>query len=195
VAGRFGPDYSKIFSGEVTMKILNLTRVAAATSIAGALVVAAIAYASGDKSESPQPVTAGVTDPSTLPVFEHARVVNATPEQLAALARSTNTSEYAAGQRAYIDADTKRLRPAFPEELAADAKAASAAAATEAAAPVVTVSETGATGVALDDSTMSYAVAHVEADGSVKQDCVENQPNEAAALRTAAASGADSHEK
>jgi hypothetical protein len=177
------------------MKISNLTRVAAATSIAGALVVAAIAYASGDKSTHQQPI-ASVTDPSTLPAFDHVRVVNATPEQLAALARSTNTSEYAAGQRAYVDAETKRLRPAFPEELAAEAKAASAAAAPEAAAPVVTTTESGATGVALDESYMSYAVARVEPDGSVKQDCVENQPNEAAALKTAAAvPGADSHEK
>jgi hypothetical protein len=178
------------------MKILNLTRAATAASIAGALVVAAIAYASGDKSTHPQPVTAGVTDPSTLPVLEHARVVNATPEQLAALARSADASEYVAGQRAYIDADTKRLRPAFPEELAAEAKAASATAAPEASAPVVTTTDTGATGVTLDESSMSYAVAHVEPDGSVKQDCVENQPNERAALKTAvAAPGVDSHEK
>ena len=77
-----------------------------------------------------------MTDPSTLPVLEHARVENATPEQLAALARSANTSEYAAGQRAYVRPETKQLRPAFPEELAAEAKAASAAVAAEAAAPV-----------------------------------------------------------
>jgi hypothetical protein len=178
------------------MKILNLTRVATATSIAGALVIAAIAFARGDESTNPQPVTAGITDPATLPVFEHARVVNATPEQLAALARSNNASEYVAGQRAYVDADTKQLRPATPEELAADAKAASEAGTPEATAPIVTVSETGATGVALDDSHMSYAVARIEPDGSVKQDCIENQPNEAAAIKTAAAApGADSHEK
>jgi hypothetical protein len=190
------PDSLNFYSGEVTMKISNLTRVAAATSIAGALVVAAIAYASGDKSTDHQPIAASVTDPSTLPAFEHVRVVNATPEQLAALARSTSTSEYVAGQRAYVDAETKRLRPAFPEELAAEAKAASAAAATEAAAPVVTTTETGATGVTLDESYMSYAVARVEPDGSVKQDCVENQPNGEAALKTAAAApGADSHAK
>ena len=102
------------------MKIFNITRVAAATSIAGALVVAAIAHSSGVNSNHQQPVAASVTDPSTLPVFEHVRVVNATPEQLAALARSANTSQYVAGQRAYVDAETKRLRPAFPEELAAE---------------------------------------------------------------------------
>ena len=129
-------------------------------------------------------------------MFENVRVVNATPEQMAALARSANASEYVAGQRAYIDAETKRLRPAFPEELAAEAKAASAAVASQAAAPIVTTTESGATGVALDDSHMSYAVARVEPDGSVKQDCLENQPNEAAALKTAAAAtGADRHEK
>jgi hypothetical protein len=178
------------------MKIFNITRVAAATSIAGALVVAAIAHSSGDNSAHQQPVTAGVTDPSTLPVFEHVRVVNATPEQLAALARSANTSQYVAGQRAYVDAATKQLRPAFPEELAAEAKAAAAEVAPETAAPVVTTTDSGATGMTLDDSYMSYAVAHKEPDGSVRQDCIENQPNEAAALQAvAAAPGVDSHEK
>jgi hypothetical protein len=178
------------------MKILNLTRVATATGIAGALVIAAIAFASGDESKNPLPVTAAVTDPATLPVFEHSRVVNATPEQLAALARSTHASQYAAGQRAYVDTVTGRLRPATPEDLAAEAQAASEAGTPEAAAPVETVNEDGATGATLDDSYMSYAVARVEPDGSVKQDCVENQPNEAAALKTAAAApGADSHEK
>ena len=178
------------------MKIFNITRVAAATSIAGALAIAAIAHSSGDNSTHQRPVTAGVTDPSTLPVFEHVRVVNATPEQLAALARSANTSQYVAGQRAYVDPETKRLRPAFPEELAAEAKAASAAVAPEATAPVETITESGATRVTLDDSYMSYAVARKEPNGSVKQDCVENQPSEAAALKAAAATpGVDSNEK
>jgi hypothetical protein len=187
---------SNFSQGKVTMKIFNITRVAAAASIAGALVVAAIAHSSGDNSTHQQPVTAGVTDPSTLPVFEHVRVVNATPEQLAALARSANTSEYAAGQRAYVDPETKQLRPAFPEELAAEAKAASAAGAAEAAAPVIKTTESGATGVTLDDSYMSYAVARKEPDGSIKQDCVENQPSDAAALKAAEATpGVDSHEK
>ena len=178
------------------MKTFNLTRIAAAASIAGALVVAAIAHSSAENSTQPQPATAGVTNPSSLPVFEHVRVVNATPEQLAALARGSDASGHVAGQRAYLDAETKRLRPAFPEELAAEAKAASAAVAPEAAAPVVTTTDSGATGVALDDSYMSYAVARKEPNGSVQQDCLENQPSEAAALKTAATvPGADSHEK
>jgi len=178
------------------MKSFNITRIAAATSIAGALVVAAIAHSSADNSIHQLPATAGVTDPSTLPVFEHVRVVNATPEQLAALARSANASQYAAGQRAYIDAETKQLRPAFPEELAAEAKAASAAVVAGAPALVVKTTESGATGITLDDSYMSYAVARQEPDGSIKQDCVENQPSEAVALKTAAAMpGVDSHEK
>ena len=98
---------------------------------------------------------------------------------------------------AYVDAETKQLRPAFPEELAAEAKAASAAVAAEGAAPpVIKTTESGATGVMLDDSYMSYAVAHKEPDGSIKQDCVENQPSEAAALKTAVtAPGVDNHEK
>jgi len=177
------------------MKIFNITRVATAASIAGALLVAAFAQSSADNSHQ-QTVATGMTDPSTLPVFEHVRVVNATPEQLAALAQTSGASEYVAGQRAYVDAETKKLRPAYPEELAAEAAAARAAGTPEAAAPVVTTTESGATGMTLDDSYMSYAVARKEPDGSVKQDCVENQPSEAAALNAAAATpGVDSHEK
>ena len=97
-------------------------------------------------------------------MFENVRVVNATPEQLAALASSANASENVAGQRAYLDAETKRLRLRF-RRMAAEAKAASAAAASQAAAPIVTTTESGATGVALDDSHMSYAVRRVEPDG------------------------------
>ena len=178
------------------MKIFNITRIATATGIAGALVVAAIAHSSGDNSIHQQPVTASVTNPSALPVFEHVRVVNATPEQLAALARPSAASEHVAGQRAYVDAATKQLRPAYPEELAAEAAAAPPAGTAQEAAPVVTTTESGATGLMLDDSYMSYAVAHKEPNGSIKQDCVENQPSEAEALKTAAASpGVDSHEK
>jgi hypothetical protein len=179
------------------MKKLNLTRFAMAASVAGALVVAAIGFASSARPDKAQRTAASFTDPATLPKFDHVVVVNGTPEQIAAAQRSAHTTEYVAGQRAYVDADTKRLRAAFPDELAAEAAAArSAAAASPAAAPEVIHSEDGATGMVLDESYMSYAVARVEPDGSVKQDCIENQPNEKAALSAAAAApGVDSHEK
>jgi hypothetical protein len=54
----------------------------------------------------------------------------------------------------------------------------------------------GATRVVLGESSMSYAVARIESDGSVKSDCVTDQPSEKAALSVAvAASGVDRHEK
>jgi hypothetical protein len=180
------------------MKILNITRVATAAGIAGALVVAAIAYASANKTPASQPITANVTDPATLLKFEHARVVNATPEELASLAReAASRPETSVGQRAYLDADTRQLRPAFPEELAAEAAAARIAAAAS-PAPVLheTTMANGVTRVVLDESSMSYAVARIESDGSVKSDCVTDQPSEKAALNAAvAAPGVDKNEK
>lgn len=178
------------------MKIFNITRVATGAGIAGALAVAAFAYASANKAPAPLSAAA-VTDPAKLPTFENVRVVNATPEQIAALAVSADNSAYAPGQRAYIDANTKQLRPAFPEELAAEAATARRA---RVAAPrttsIASPTDDGAKGVALDESFMSYAVARIEADGSVKQDCLENQPSEQAALAaTVAAPGVDRHEK
>jgi hypothetical protein len=176
------------------MKILNITRVAIATSVTGALVFAAIGFASGAKSTTQQPTTAAFTDPSTLPKFDHVLVVNATPEQIADLAKERAVSEYAVGQRAYVDADTKRLRPAFPEELAAEAAAAKSVPAQQASAPEVMAN--GATRVVLGESSMSYAVAHVEANGAVKEDCVTDQPSEKAVLSAAvAAPGVDKNEK
>ena len=175
------------------MKKLNITRVAIAASVTGALV-AAIGFASGAKSTSEQPATAAFTDPATLPTFEHSRVVNATPEQLAALAREAANSAHVVGQRAYVNPNTRQLRPAFPEDLAAEAAAAPAT--SEGATPVASTTDEGARGMALDESFMSYAVARIEPDGSVKQDCVENQPNEKAALQAAAAApGVDSHDE
>jgi hypothetical protein len=177
------------------MNKLNITRVAIAASITGALV-AAIGFASGAKSTNEQPASASFTDPATLPQFEHARVVNATPEQIAALARESANSAHVVGQRAYIDANTKQLRPAFPDELAAEAAAARSAPAVASTAPIVSTTDEGARGMSLDESFMSYATARIEPDGSVKQDCLENQPSEKAALQAAAAApGVDSHDK
>jgi hypothetical protein len=173
------------------MNKLNITRLAVGASVTGALVVAAMSFASGAKST--QTAAAGYTDPATLPKFANVTVVNATPEQIATIQRSEGASGFAVGQRAYVDPATKQLRPALPEELAADA----AAARNVAAAPaVVTTTAQGAKHAKLDESFMSYAVAHVEADGSVKQDCIEHQPSEQAALQAAiAAPGVDRNEK
>ena len=174
------------------MNKLNITRVALAASVTGALVVAAISFASGAKS-TPAPAAA-ITDPSTLPQFANVQVVNATPEQIAAMQRSENTAPYAAGQRAYVDPATRQLRPAFAEELAAEA--ASAKAAPAAAAPAELTSADGGVGMAVPESYMSYAVARIEPDGSVKQDCIDDQPSDLAALKAAAAApGVDRHEK
>jgi len=174
------------------MKIFNITRVATAAGIAGALAVAAIAYASGHKAAAPAPLNAVITDPATLPKFAHVVVVNATPAQIAAKARSR--SSLAMGQRAYVDPETKQLRPAFAEELAAEA-AATPSNAVESAAPVVTVLANGTKVAKVDESYMTYAVARIDASGSIKQECVTDKPSAEAALRAAVATGADSHEK
>jgi len=172
------------------MKKLNITRLAIAAGVTGVVVVAAISFASGAKSTTP---AAAITDPATLPKFANVTVVNATPEQIAALQRTETASGFAVGQRAYVDPATKQLRPALPEELVAEAAAARSAPAAEA---VVTTTAGGGKHAKLDESFMSYAVAHIESDGSVKQDCVENQPSEQAALQAAvAAPGVDRHEK
>lgn len=171
------------------MNKLNITRLAVGASVTGALVVAAMSFASGAKSTQS---AAAITDPASLPKFANVHVVNATPEQIAALQKSEGASGFAVGQRAYVDPATKQLRPALPEELAADAAAAKKVAAAPA---VVKVTAQGAKHAKLDESFMSYAVAHVEADGSVTQDCIENQPSEQAALQAAASSGVDRHEK
>jgi hypothetical protein len=169
---------------------LNLTRVAIAASVTGALVFAAIGFASGAKSTTQQPTAAAFTDPATLPKFAHVQVVNATPEQIAAL---SNSSQHTMSQRAYVNAQTGQLRPAFPEELAAEAAEAPAA---QAAQPQPVTMENGAKKMMLDESHMSYAVARVESDGSVRSDCVTDKPNEKAALSAfAAAPGVDRHEK
>jgi len=177
------------------MNKLNITRLAIAASVSGALVVAAISFASGAKT-TPAPAAA-FTDPATLPKFANVQVVNATPEQIAALQSSDNAAQYKLGQRAYVDPVTKRLRPALPEELVAEAAAAKSAASTSAAIdPVVTTTAEGGKHAMLDESFMSYAVAHVEPDGSVKHGCVEHQPSEQTALQAAvAAKGVDSNEK
>jgi hypothetical protein len=175
------------------MNKLNITRVAIAASISGALVVAAISVASGAKSASAP--AAAFTDPASLPKFANVQVVNATPEQIAELQRSANASEYAVGQRAYVDPVTRQLRPAFPEELAAEAALAKTAS-VAAAAPTELTSADGGVGMSVPESYMSYAVARIEADDSVKQDCIDDQPTDQAALKAAAAApGVDRHEK
>src|SRR5688500_9457057 len=123
------------------MNKLNITRVAIAASVSGALVVAAISFASGAKST--QAPAAAFTDPATLPKFANVQVVNATPEQIAALQGSDNAAQYTPGQRAYVDPVTKRLRPALPEELVAEAAAAKSAASATAVDPVVTTTADG----------------------------------------------------
>jgi hypothetical protein len=171
------------------MKILNITRAATAATIAGALVVAAIAYASTNKSQ-PTLAATHVTNPATLPKFTHVQVVNATAEQIAALSKSA--PQLAQSQRAYVDAQSRQLRPAFPEEIAAESAAALPP---QSAAAPVTMAD-GTSKMQLDESHMSYAVARIDADGSVKQDCVTDKADDKAALTSfVAESGVDRHEK
>lgn len=169
------------------MKRINITRLATAAGAATVLAVAAIAIA-GKKAEAPRPAAA-VTDPSTLMKFENVRVVNATPEQLAMVAREQKS---ASGMKAWVDPASGVLRAATPEELTAEA-AAQPAVSTDLGE---TYAVGNARGVALDESHMAHAVARVGADGKLEQACIEDQPNEMAALaKFENAPEVDSHEK
>jgi hypothetical protein len=96
--------------------------------------------------------------------FENVRVVNATPEQLAQVAREQKSAN---GMKAWVDPASGVLRAATPEELKAEAAAQPATEST--AAPEVFVAG-NAHGVALDESHMA------------EQACIEDQPDEKAAL-------------
>jgi hypothetical protein len=169
------------------VKRINITYLATAAGVASVLAVAAIATA-GKKAEAPRPV-ATVTDPATLMKFENVRVVNATPAQLASVARE---HQGANGLTAWVDPASGVLRAATPEELKSEAAAQPVVA--EAAARVLTAGN--ARGVTLDESSMAHAVVRIHADGSLEQACLEDQPNEKAALaKFVNAPEVDRHEK
>jgi hypothetical protein len=179
------------------MRKIHITRLATVAGAAGAIALASIAFASGEKA-APQPVTAAVK-------AANVEFVNATPAQIARFNASSTQSN--AGMRAYVDPETRQLRPATQAELeeaaASQARVAAPSAAKRSAGfaaassgPVAVKLVNGAKKVALDESYLSYAVATIGPDGKVKAECVEQQPNAAAALRTAAAkAGVDSNEK
>lgn len=171
------------------MKRINITHLATAAGVASVLAVAALATA-GKKAEAPLPAAA-VTEPSTLMKFENVRVVNATPEQLALVAREHKSTQ---GVMAWVDPASGVLRPATADELAA-AAAAEPAATESAAAPEVRAVGS-LRGVSLDESHMAHAVVRIGADGKLEQACVEDQPNEKAALaKFVNAPEVDRHEK
>ena len=182
------------------MRKIHITRLATVAGVTGAMAVAAIALASGQKA-APQTAQTAIA----VPAASHSNVkfVTAPPALMARYAAtSTQSSE---GVRAYVDADTKQLRSATQAELdLAAAKSVPAAARGSASFSDASVSEApqsvqlanGATMVSLDDTYLSYAVASIGPDGKVRQACVEKQPSAKAALRAAVAlKGADSHEK
>ncbi len=186
------------------MRKIHITRLVTAASLAGAFTIAS-AFASDAKNAPSAPAT--ITSPDKLPQFANVVVVNATPAQLAAL--SAERMQTNAGMRAYVDPVTKTLRAGTPDDFAAEAAAAPAAkslAATKNVAKrsaalsveansVGTTAADGTVSVMLDESYMSYSVATVKPDGTVKQDCVEGQPNSKAALKSVTAAQGASNEK
>ena len=165
------------------MKRINITHAATVFGVAGLLGVASLAIAADQKPAANKAAPA-FTNPASLPKFAHVTVVNATPAQRAAFDGKAKTA--AVGQRAYIDADSKRLRQITPEDLAAEASAAKASAPAAQSSPAPVASVSGRV-FALDESSYAYAVAHVDSHGKVRQACVENQPNGEAALKATAA--------
>jgi hypothetical protein len=189
----FHPICFPSIQGSLTMKRIHITRLATVAGVTSAIAVAAIAFA-GDKVA---PAAAAVPAKTRTVKF-----VSATPEMMARF--NTQTTQSNDGMRAYVDAETKGLRAATQAELnenaAASARVAAPASAKRSAAAVAAPSArklaNGASRLKLDESSLSYAVATLGPDGKLKTACIEDQPNQEAALRTAVAQkGADSHEK
>ena len=119
------------------------------------------------------PVAAFAAQPAGTPVndlmqFEHVRVVNA---PIAA----TTTQAPQAGMRAFIDAETGKLRGPTSEEMqAASAEPAATQSRRLRAAPLsaTMTPEGGGVGMALDESFMQYSVVVRQADGSFGEVCV-----------------------
>jgi hypothetical protein len=171
------------------MKRINITQVAMRAGFAGALAVAAIAFASDSQPPGPPAeAQANVTDPNSVPKFANAYAVSATPEQLAAIAAEQAGAK--AAMSAYIDADSGHLRVITAEDLQANA------------APdvvntgVANYRPDGLVELSLDESSAAYYVAQIGKDGKLREACLENQPNAAAALAKATAQvEVDSNEK
>jgi hypothetical protein len=178
------------------MKRINITRLATAAGVASVLAMSSLASAADQPAKAP-----AITDPATLMKFDNVRVVNATPEQIAA-AQNTAASS---GMKAYADANGT-LRAPTQADVDAEAASASAKVAAPAAAKRSTFAArsasttiTTAKGIQLEAATaedMSYAVAVVGKDGKLKQMCIEGQPGDQAALAKAeSAQEVDTHEK
>lgn len=174
------------------MKRINITQAATVVGVAGLLGFASLAIAA-DQKPAAKPAAPAFTDPASLPKFAHVIVVNSTPAQRAASNAQAKPAA-ALGQRAYIDADSKRLRQVTPEDLAANAAEAQASAPAATGSPVEVAAVAGRA-FALDESSHAYSVAHIDSKGKVKIDCVEDQAKAEAALKSAATVQEDSHEK
>ncbi len=162
------------------MKRINITRVAVA-AVAGAL--AASAAHAAEKSTVVEKTSAN----GTL-----VRFVNATPEQVAQAAKS-GPAQSAAGMRAYVDS-TGRLHAGTPEEAATLSAAPQSRVAARSAArssavqssPALSAGPNGSFSLTLDESSMVYAVAKVQSNGKVAQDCVTGEATAKAAATSPA---------
>ena len=95
----------------------------------------------------------------------------------------TDSAESAAqaGARVAVDPETKKLRPVEHDEYtSASRAAASRSPVHNQGAPRVIYSRSGARGMTLDESFMSFTVVRLNADGNLESACTEG---EAAALK------------
>lgn len=175
------------------MKRINITQVAIRAGGVGAIAVTAItalAFASdspppAQPAQAAVPLVAHVTDPQVAK-FANAYAVNASPEQLAAIAAEQSAAKPA--MSAYIDAESGNLRVITAEDLQANASPSAVN------TGVAKYREDGLVELSLDESSAAYYVAHVDENGKLREACLENQPNAAAALAKATAE-VDSNEK
>jgi hypothetical protein len=142
------------------------------------------------KSAALKQAKVDAANPLGAMTFEHVRVVNVPVASSAPQSKSE-------GLRAYIDAQSKRLREQTPDEALQAAsekrvlvKSAKSPARGVSARAVESIAETqylygadGSVGLMLDEESMVYQVAYKDASGAVGQQCVNGKSQATKALQ------------
>jgi len=162
----------------------RLTCTLGIAAIASSLTIGGMAFADSSQSNAAQSKQVAKQNDLGLMTFANVRVVNVAPV-------ATSTTAASQGQVAHIDAN-KQLGAGTPEQVAA-LKAAGTARTRQRAATVVSkqssatltslessgpedvIGPDSGVGVMLDESSMVFNVAHVDANGKVSEICVDGK--------------------
>jgi hypothetical protein len=143
------------------------------------------------KSAALKQAKVDAANPLGAMTFEHVRVVNVPVASSASQSKSE-------GMRAYVDAQTKRLRGQTPEEAlqaasekrvltksarSSVARGASANSDAGSTGPQMIYGADGSVGLMLDEESMVYQVAYKDASGAVGQQCVNGKTAATKALQ------------